>query len=116
VSVADTTLNRGETAMNVNQIKLSKTQTAFISRTGGNGVGVVSGSVEEIADLLVRYNSKGCQIVFDTYAAPNFNRCFNAYTKRAKAIAAAAGVSLSEPAEYFIDGYRQIDKFVMVVQ
>jgi len=99
----------------ITKIKLDKTQTAFIEQVGINAVAVQSGSVEEIAALFRYHDSIGCQIVFDTYAAPNFKRCFNAAVKRARRIAEAAGVKLSEPVEYFIDGYRQADKFVLTV-
>jgi hypothetical protein len=99
----------------ITKIVLSKTQTAFLETPGKNGVGVVSGTPEEIGALFANYGHSKCQIVFDTYAAPNFNRCFNAFTKRAGRIADAAGVTLTAPAEYFIDGHRQTDKFVMAV-
>jgi hypothetical protein len=102
--------------MKITKIHLNKTQTAFISKPGSNGVVVISGTVETIAALFAQYDAAGCEIVFDTYAAPNFKRCFNAYLKRAKAIASAAGIQITEPAEYFIDGHRQADKFVMTVQ
>lgn len=102
-------------ANRVEKIVLNKQQTAFIGRENCNGVGVVSGSVSEIADVLTKYENKGCKIVFDTKYAPNFSRCFNAYVKRAMRIAAEAGLTLSEPSEYFIDGFRQTDKFFMEV-
>lgn len=100
----------------ITKIVLSKTQTAFLETPGKNGVAVVTGTPEEIAQLFAKNDFQACQIVFDTYAAPNFQRCFNAFVKRARRIAGAAGVQVSEPAEYWIDGFRQTDKFVLTVQ
>lgn len=99
----------------VTKIILDKRQTAFIESERRNGVAVVSGTVSEIASVLSSHVSTGCKIVFNTRHAPNFKRCFNAYVKRATRIATEAEVVLSEPAEYFIDGYRQLDMFVMEV-
>jgi predicted deacylase len=101
--------------LEITKIVLTKTQTAFLETPGKNGVNVVTGTPEAIGALFEKYEHGKCQIVFDTYAAPNFNRCFNAFTKRAERIADAAGVTLSPPAEYFIDGHRQVHKFVMTV-
>ncbi len=99
----------------VTKITLDKKQKAFIEKDGSNGIGIVSGTIQEIGNLLTRYPSQGCQIVFNTAHAPNFKRCFNSYVKRANRISDAAGVSLSAPVEYFIDGYRQADRFVLEV-
>lgn len=97
------------------EIILSKTQDLFLER--GNGVAVVGGSPEEVGQILAKYPNKGCQIIFDmAYCEKTYQRSWNAKVKRANRIAAAAGVKLSEPKEYFIDGYRQTDKFVMVVE
>lgn len=99
----------------VTMVTLDRKQSAFIEKEGCNGIGVVSGTVQEIGEVMARYGCDGCKIVFDTSYAPNFKRCFNAYVKRAKRIAEVAGVTLTEPAEYFIDGYKQLDKWVMEV-
>ena len=98
----------------VTLVKLDRKQTAFVEKDGCNGVGIISGSVQDIGEAMAQYGCQGCQVVFDTYAAPNFKRCFNAAVKRAGRIATVAGVSLSEPAEYFIDGHHQRDKWVMI--
>lgn len=110
-NIAEVNAARGIVAT---KIILSKTQDLFLER--GSGVGIVGGSPEEVGQMLAQYPNKGCQIIFDTRYAPNFQKCFNAKVKRANRIAAAAGVNISEPAAYYVDGYRQEDKFVMVVE
>ncbi len=105
-----------QTATHIESIRLDKQQCAFLTREGSDGMGVVSGTVEQIGQLLGSLNNRGCVIVFDTYAAPNFKRCFNAAIKRANRIAAVAGVTLADPVEYVIDGHKQTDKYAMAVQ
>ena len=110
-NIAETNAARGIIAT---KVVLSKTQDLLLER--GGGVGIVGGSPEEVGQMLAQYPNKGCQIIFDMAYAPNFKRYWNAMVKRANRIATADGVKLSEPKEYFIDGYRQTDKFVMVVE
>ena len=95
----------------ITKILITKSQTAFIEKDGCNGVGVVSGSVSEIASLLTRYENKGCKFVFDMHNAPSFKRWFNACVKRIGRIANEAGVSIGEPMEYEIKGFRQGEQF-----
>lgn len=97
----------------VTKIVLDRKQTAFIE--AGNAVAVVSGTVDEIGRVLADHESTGCEIVFSLQYSPNATRTMNAFVKRAGRIAAVAGKSISEPREYFIDGFRQIDKFVVAV-
>ena len=99
----------------VTKVTLDRKQTAFIEKEGCNGIGVISGTVDEIGSLMNRVGCTGCKVVFSTRYAPNFKRCFNAYVKRANRIAAAASVTLSEPTEYVIDGHHQSDKWVLEV-
>ncbi len=89
-------------------------KTAFVEKAG-NGGSVVSGTVEQIGELMKVTGCEGCEIIFNTEYAPNFTRCFNAFSKRARRIAEFAGVSVSKPVVYFIDGYCQYDKWVMKV-
>lgn len=99
----------------VTKVILDRKQTAFVEKEGCNGIGVISGTPEEIGEVMGRLGCNGCQIVFDMSYSPNFKRTFNAYVKRAGRIASAAEATLSDPAEYFIDGFRQVDKWVMEV-
>lgn len=103
-------------AATVTKVKLDRQQTAFIEEKGSNGCGVETGTVEQIGQLMAAQGCSGCQFIFSTQYAPNFKRCFNAYAKRARRIADVAGVTLSDPVEYFIDGYRQDDRWVMTVK
>jgi len=96
-------------------IVLNKTQTAFLEKAGCNAVGLVSGTVKEIGEVMKAAGCEGCEIVFSTMYAPNFKRCFNSFVKRAKRIAEVAGVSTTEPKEYYIQGYRQTEKWVITV-
>ena len=101
--------------MKVEKIKLDKSQTAWLENEDDDSGMMQSGTPEEIGKLLSQHESKGCKIVFDMYAAPNYPRAWNAAIKRINRIAAAGGVKLSEPKEYFIGGYRQTDKFYLEV-
>ena len=99
----------------VTKVRLDRKQTALIEKEGCNGIGVVSGTVDEIGALMSRKGCNGCKVVFSTQHAPNLKRCFNSYVKRALRISAVAGVTLSDPTEYSINGFPQSDKWVMEV-
>jgi ribosomal protein S5 len=100
----------------VTKVSLDKRQTAFVEKPNCNGIGVVSGTPEEIGALMASVGiADGCMVIFTTRHAPNFQRAFNAGVKRARRIVEAAGMVAGEPAEYFIDGYRQIDMWTIPV-
>lgn len=96
-------------------IHLDKRQTIFLVKDGTEATWVQSGTVEEIGSLLAQHTSKGCEIHFTTRHAPNFKRCFNAHVKRAKRIADAAGVQLSDPQPRFVQGYAFDECYSMFV-
>lgn len=100
----------------VTKVTLDKRQTAFLEKPNCNGIGVVSGTPEEIGSLMANVGtSESCVIIFTTRHAPNFQRAFNAAVKRAGRIVEAAGMVAAEPVEYFIDGFRQIDMWAIAV-
>jgi hypothetical protein len=100
----------------VTKVILDKRQTAIVEKPGSNGVGVVSGTPEEVGVLMASMGiAAGCIVIFTTRHAPNFQRAYNACVKRTQRIVAAAGMSAGEPVEYFIDGFRQVDMWAVPV-